>query len=118
MKNDLCWRVVKPPLFRDGHLHNYRWQMYFLAWIQGDLRLKINLRSLKNIILDGYKYNSMVNILVPTDFSALSKVAVQYAIKIANTLNGNITLLHVITITEPVRVSMNDKMKVLQKDLI
>jgi nucleotide-binding universal stress UspA family protein len=60
----------------------------------------------------------MVNILVPTDFSPLSKVAVQYAIKIANKLDGRITLLHVVTITKPVRVSMHDKMKDLEDDLI
>lgn len=60
----------------------------------------------------------MVNILVPTDFSALSKVAVLYAIKIANKLDGNITLLHVVTISAPVRVSMHDKMKELEEDLI
>jgi nucleotide-binding universal stress UspA family protein len=60
----------------------------------------------------------MVNILVPTDFSPLSKVAVQYAIKIANKLDGKITLLHVVTITQPVRVSMHDKMKDLAEDLI
>lgn len=60
----------------------------------------------------------MVNILVPTDFSALSKVAVQYAVKIANKLDGTITLLHVITITAPVRNSMHDKMKDLEEDLV
>src|SRR5215216_3003816 len=60
----------------------------------------------------------MVNILVPTDFSALSKVAVQYAVKIANKLNGNITLLHVITITQTVTASMHEKLKDLEEDLI
>jgi nucleotide-binding universal stress UspA family protein len=60
----------------------------------------------------------MVNILVPTDFSSLSKIALQYAIKIANQINGSITLLHVITITQPVRASMHDKIKDLEEDLI
>jgi nucleotide-binding universal stress UspA family protein len=60
----------------------------------------------------------MVNILVPTDFSALSKVAVQYAIKIANKLNGNVTLLHVVDISVPVRASMQEKMKRLEADLL
>jgi nucleotide-binding universal stress UspA family protein len=60
----------------------------------------------------------MVNILVPTDFSALSKIAVQYAVKIANKLDGTITLLHVITITAPVRNSMHDKMRNLEEDLV
>jgi nucleotide-binding universal stress UspA family protein len=60
----------------------------------------------------------MLNILVPTDFSPLSKVAIQYAIRIANQLNGVVTLLHVVTITQPVRVSMHDKMRDLQDDMI
>lgn len=48
----------------------------------------------------------MVNILVPTDFSALSKVAVLYAVKIANKLDGNITLLHVITLEQKVKATL------------
>jgi nucleotide-binding universal stress UspA family protein len=60
----------------------------------------------------------MINILVPTDFSSLSKIAVRYAVNIANKLNGRITLLHVVAITKPVRVSMHDKMKDLEEDLI
>lgn len=51
----------------------------------------------------------MVNILVPTDFSPISKFALKYAIKIANTLDGNITALHVITMTKALRSSMFDK---------
>jgi nucleotide-binding universal stress UspA family protein len=60
----------------------------------------------------------MVNILVPTDFSDLSKVAVQYAVKIANKLDGNVTLLHVINITQTVRATMQRKVKSLEQDLI
>src|SRR5687767_3978743 len=60
----------------------------------------------------------MLNILVPTDFSKLSKIAVEYAIKIANKLNGNITLMHVITITKIVRASRRDQMKTLEQDMI
>ncbi|HYC84196.1 MAG TPA: universal stress protein [Chryseosolibacter sp.] len=48
----------------------------------------------------------MVNILVPTDFSDLSKVAVRYAAKIASKLDGNITLLHVIDLQRTVRATM------------
>jgi nucleotide-binding universal stress UspA family protein len=59
----------------------------------------------------------MINILVPTDFSPLSKIAVQYAIKIANKLNGRITLLHVITINEPTRATMHERIKDLEEDL-
>jgi nucleotide-binding universal stress UspA family protein len=60
----------------------------------------------------------MLNILVPTDFSPLSKVAVQYATRIASKLQGNITLLHVITITETTRASRRDQMKALEQDMI
>lgn len=48
----------------------------------------------------------MVNILVPTDFSRLSKVAVQYAVRIAGQLEGNITLLHVIDLQQTVRTAL------------
>jgi nucleotide-binding universal stress UspA family protein len=48
----------------------------------------------------------MVNILVPTDFSQLSKVAVVYAVKIANKLDGNITLLHVIDLQQTLRATL------------
>jgi nucleotide-binding universal stress UspA family protein len=60
----------------------------------------------------------MVNILVPTDLSDLSKVAVQYAIKIANKLGGTITLLHVINIIQPTRAAMRLQLKALEKDLV
>jgi nucleotide-binding universal stress UspA family protein len=53
----------------------------------------------------------MVNILVPTDFSQLSKFALKYAIKIANTLDGNITVLHVITMTRALRISIGETMR-------
>ena len=60
----------------------------------------------------------MVNILVPTDLSDLSKVAVQYAIKIANKLGGTITLLHVINIVQPTRVTMRLRLKALEQELV
>ena len=60
----------------------------------------------------------MVNILVPTDLSDLSKIAVQYAIKIANKLGGTITLLHVINIIQPTRATMRLQLKSLEKDLV
>jgi nucleotide-binding universal stress UspA family protein len=53
----------------------------------------------------------MVNILVPTDFSQLSRFAIKYAIKIANTLGGNVTVLHVITRTQAIRLSVGAKMR-------
>lgn len=60
----------------------------------------------------------MVNILVPTDFSQLSKSALKYAIKIANRLGGNITVLHVMTMTRALRISMIEKIRSLDHDLI
>ncbi|HEY0742270.1 MAG TPA: universal stress protein [Chryseosolibacter sp.] len=60
----------------------------------------------------------MLNILVPTDFSPLSKVASTFAVKIGCQLDGNVTFLHVLTITTPVRVSMHEKMKKLEDDMI
>lgn len=60
----------------------------------------------------------MVNIIVPTDFSNLSKIALKYAIKIANRLNGNVTVVHIITITKAIRISMRAKMKGLDENLL
>ena len=60
----------------------------------------------------------MVNILIPTDLSELSKVAVQYAIKIVNKLGGTLTLLHVVTIMQPTRATMRLQLKSLEKDLM
>jgi nucleotide-binding universal stress UspA family protein len=60
----------------------------------------------------------MVNILVPTDLSDLSKVAVQYAIKIANKLDGTITLLNVINIIQPTRATMRLRLKTLEQELV
>lgn len=48
----------------------------------------------------------MVNILVPTDFSDLSKIAVKYALEISNQLGGNVTLLHVIDFGETLKATI------------
>ncbi len=60
----------------------------------------------------------MVNILVPTDLSDLSKVAVQYAVKIVNKLGGTLTLLHVVSLTQPTRASMRLQLISLEKELM
>ncbi|MEX2234056.1 MAG: universal stress protein [Cyclobacteriaceae bacterium] len=60
----------------------------------------------------------MVNILVPTDFSQLSKFALKYAIKIANKLDGNVTVVHIITFTRAIRISMREKMQALDHNLM
>jgi nucleotide-binding universal stress UspA family protein len=61
----------------------------------------------------------MVNILVPTDFSEPSQVAIRYAIKMANKMDGNVTLLHVLThIVQPTRASMRFRVNALERELI
>lgn len=42
----------------------------------------------------------MLHILVPTDFSELSKVAIRYALGMAKKLDGKVTLVHVIDTAE------------------
>jgi len=59
----------------------------------------------------------MVNILVPTDLSKLSKIAVQYAVKIASKVDGNVTLLHVINIVDPTRATMRQRVIALEREL-
>jgi nucleotide-binding universal stress UspA family protein len=53
----------------------------------------------------------MVNILVPTDLSEVSKVAADYAVKMANRLEANLTLIHIITIVVPVRSAYQRQLK-------
>ncbi len=59
----------------------------------------------------------MVNILVPTDFSDLSKIAIKYALKMAKSLNGNVTILHVIIRIQPTRASVRFKLQALEKEM-
>lgn len=60
----------------------------------------------------------MVNILVPTDLSELSKASVQYAVKIVNKLGGTLTLLHVMNMVLPTRTTMRQRAKALEKELV
>lgn len=61
----------------------------------------------------------MVKILVPTDFSPLSKVAIQYATKMSNKINGSVTLLHVITnVFEPLHSDLQERIKAVERDLV
>jgi nucleotide-binding universal stress UspA family protein len=60
----------------------------------------------------------MVNILVPTDFSELSMVAVQYATKIANKLNGTLTLLHVVNTRSKVKASLKRSENSMEREMI
>lgn len=60
----------------------------------------------------------MVNILVPTDFSDLSRVSIDFAVKVANKLDGNITLLHVVNIAQPTRASTRLRLEALEEEII
>lgn len=60
----------------------------------------------------------MVNILVPTDFSDLSKVSIDFAVKVANKLDGNITLLHVVTIVQPTRASTRLRLEAIEREIM
>jgi nucleotide-binding universal stress UspA family protein len=54
----------------------------------------------------------MINFLVPTDFSVLSQVAIEYAVKMANRMNGTVTLLHVMDrVVKPTRASLQEEAK-------
>jgi nucleotide-binding universal stress UspA family protein len=58
----------------------------------------------------------MVNILVPTDFSSASKIAVQNAVRISNKLRGNVTLLHVINLEQKMKATL--RMKTSSREVI
>ena len=60
----------------------------------------------------------MINILVPTDFSGLSKVAIKYAIRFANKIDGNVTLLHVVTQVDTPRAGLRMRFQMLEKELL
>jgi nucleotide-binding universal stress UspA family protein len=74
------------------------------------------INQIKSIIFDIGKYFTMINILVPTDFSELSKVAIRFAIRLANKIDANITLLYVITIPQTSRASIRMKIKKLEQE--
>jgi nucleotide-binding universal stress UspA family protein len=59
----------------------------------------------------------MINVLVPTDFSTLSKVAVKYAAKFANKIDANITLLHVVTHMDTPRAGLRLQLARLEKEI-
>jgi nucleotide-binding universal stress UspA family protein len=59
----------------------------------------------------------MINLLVPTDFSELSVVAIEYAVKMANRMNGTVTLLHVMdNVFKPTRMSMREEAKAIGRE--
>lgn len=58
-----------------------------------------------------------MNILVPTDFSKLSQVAIEYAVSMANHLNGSVTLLHVMdNFVKPTRASLQEEAKAISRE--
>ena len=60
----------------------------------------------------------MQKILVLTDFSDLSKVAIRYAVKVSNLLDCELTLLNLVSIIQPTRVSLQLKVKVLEEEMV
>jgi nucleotide-binding universal stress UspA family protein len=60
----------------------------------------------------------MINVLVPTDFSALSKVAIKYAIRFANKIDANVTLLHVVTHVDTPRAGLRLRFQTLEKEML
>lgn len=58
-----------------------------------------------------------MNILVPTDFSKLSRVAIEYAISMANRVDGSVTLLHVMDrFVKPTRASLQEEARVISRE--
>jgi nucleotide-binding universal stress UspA family protein len=78
-------------------------------------KLKISGKIIKNHYF-GSNYDLMVNILVPTDFSPASRIAVHNAVRISNKLNGNITLLHVINLEQKMKATF--RMKTSSREVI
>lgn len=60
----------------------------------------------------------MINILVPTDFSDLSKVSIRYAIRFANDIQGNVTLIHVINKIDTARAGLRMRIKTLEAEIM
>ncbi len=60
----------------------------------------------------------MLKILVPTDFSELSKVAIRYAVRFAGATDAEIVLLHVIEMVEPATAAMRRKAKPVEKEVM
>ncbi len=60
----------------------------------------------------------MLKILVPTDFSQLSNVAIRYAVSFAGAFNAGIMLLHVIEMVEPATATMRRRAKPVEREVI
>lgn len=59
-----------------------------------------------------------MKILIPTDFSKLSKITVQYAVKMAKKLNAELILLHVVHIDAPPRAAIAVKIKSIEDAMV
>jgi nucleotide-binding universal stress UspA family protein len=60
----------------------------------------------------------MINILVPTDFSDLSKIAINYAVKMATHVDGSVTLLHVMeNVVVPSRSELSNRIKSVVREV-
>jgi nucleotide-binding universal stress UspA family protein len=59
-----------------------------------------------------------MKILIPTDFSKLSQVAVHYAVKMAKKLDAEIVLLNVIFISAPPRAMVAVKVRAIEDSMV
>jgi len=59
-----------------------------------------------------------MKILIPTDFSKLSQVAVHYATKMAHQLEAEIILLHVVYINAPPRAVVSIKVETIENAMV
>jgi len=59
-----------------------------------------------------------MKILIPTDFSKLSKVAVHYAVKMTKKLDAELILLHVVHIDAPPRAAVAVKVKSIEDAMV
>jgi nucleotide-binding universal stress UspA family protein len=60
----------------------------------------------------------MINILIPTDFSELSKIAVKYSIRFANQIDANITFLHFVSKIDTGRAGLRLRLQALEKEIM
>lgn len=59
-----------------------------------------------------------MKVLIPTDFSKLSRVAIQFAVKMAKKLNGEIILLNVIYLSAPPHAMVEVKIKAIMDAMV
>lgn len=60
----------------------------------------------------------MINILVPTDFSDLARIAITYAVRFANKIGASVTLLHVLDMAQPAKASMRKRLQSVEQEVL